>query len=82
MPSRKVPNRTKNREALRFTTDDIVRAIEGVEAAGLPVCVVEITLAGSIKISTGSTNEGSTGARKNEAIANSRAEPILTKKQA
>jgi hypothetical protein len=33
MPSRKVPNQSKNREALGFTTDDIVRAIEGKQRA-------------------------------------------------
>ena len=29
--------RNKNCEPLRFTPEDIVRAIDGVEAAGLPV---------------------------------------------
>src|SRR5262245_42649719 len=37
-------------KALRFA--NIVRAIKGVEAAGLQVCAVEITLSGSINIST------------------------------
>lgn len=42
----------ERREASRFTTDDIVRAIEAVEQAGQTVYGVEITAEGSIKIST------------------------------
>jgi hypothetical protein len=38
----------------RFTPDDIVQAIEGVEKAGLQISSVEITPAGSILITTGS----------------------------
>lgn len=52
MPSRKVLNRTKNHESLRFTAGDIVRAIEGVRAAGLQVYSVEVTPTGAINIST------------------------------
>jgi hypothetical protein len=45
-------NQKTARERLRFTPGDIVRAIEGVEAAGLKVYAVEITPTGAIKIST------------------------------
>jgi hypothetical protein len=37
---------------LRFTPNDIVRAIDGVTAAGLQVYAVEITPTGAIKINT------------------------------
>ena len=49
MPSRK-PIPTHKRP--RFTPEEILRAIEGVEAAGLEVYGVEITPTGAIKIST------------------------------
>jgi hypothetical protein len=39
-------------EAPRFTADDIVRAIEAVQQAGLTIYSVEITLNGSISINT------------------------------
>jgi len=39
-------------EVLRFTADDIVRAIEAVQQAGLTIYSVEITLSGSISINT------------------------------
>jgi len=39
-------------EALRFTADEIVRAIEAVQRAGLTIYSVEITLNGSISINT------------------------------
>jgi len=44
--------RNERGNRLRFTPEEIVRAIAGVEAAGLHVCGVEITSTGSIKIST------------------------------
>jgi hypothetical protein len=44
--------RRKTGKRLRFTPEEIVRAIAGVEAAGLQVGGVEITSTGSIKIST------------------------------
>ena len=44
---------------LRFTPEEIVRAIAGVEAAGLQVYSVEITSTGSIKITTGPRAEPS-----------------------
>ena len=47
-----MPTNEKSREHLRFTPDDIVRAINGVKAAGLQIDGVEITSTGSIKIST------------------------------
>lgn len=46
-------NGNKNRKPVRFTPDDILRAIKGVEGAGLEVYAVEITSTGSIKIFTG-----------------------------
>jgi hypothetical protein len=65
---------------LRFTPSDIVRAIVGVEAAGLQVYEVEITSAGAIKISTGPRTETSA----NEAKRESQDEtfPTKNKKQA
>ena len=45
-------NQKDGREALRFRPGDIVRAIDAVQAAGLTVYGVEITLAGAINIST------------------------------
>ena len=54
MTKRKVSaERNERLTRLRFAPDDIVRAIAGVEAAGLEVYAVEITTAGSILISTG-----------------------------
>jgi hypothetical protein len=82
MPPHKIPNRNKNHGPLCFTPGDIVRAIAGVEAAGLPISAVEITPTGTIKISVGSRIEGSAGALRNEAAANFEAKPKLTKKQA
>jgi hypothetical protein len=68
VPTRKIPNRNKNDGPLRFTPGDIVRAIAGVEAAGLPISAVEITPTGTIKISTlpsGSEAETDEPARTN-----------------
>jgi hypothetical protein len=42
----------KDRSPLRFTSGEIVRTIDAVQAAGLTVHGVEITLAGAINIST------------------------------
>jgi hypothetical protein len=47
MPPRKTDPR------IQFTPDDIVRAIEGVEKAGLDIYSVEITLKGDIRVTTG-----------------------------
>lgn len=54
MPQRKITptGEEKNGKPVRFTPEDIVRAIEGVQAAGLTVYGVEITLTGAINIST------------------------------
>jgi hypothetical protein len=82
VPPHKIQNRNKNHGPLRFTPGDIVRAIAGVEAAGLPIYAVEITPTGTIKISVGSRIEGSAGAPKNEAQPIFEAKPKLTKKQA
>ena len=45
-------NQKDSRAQLHFTPGDIVRTIEAVQAAGLTVYGVEITLAGAINIST------------------------------
>ena len=54
MPARKdrLKKQKESRGAPRFTVDDIVRAIEAVQQAGLTVYGVEISLNGSINIST------------------------------
>jgi len=78
MTKRKVSvERNERLKRLRFTPDDIVRAIAGVEAAGLEVYGVEITSTGAIKISTGPRAE--LGA--NEAKRQSLDETILTKNE-
>ena len=60
MIKRKVSAEPNERlKRLRFTPEEIVRAIAGVEAAGLQVSGVEITSTGSIKISTGPRAEPS-----------------------
>jgi hypothetical protein len=56
VPSQKTIPPNQNKDASqRFTPDDIVCAIEGVEKAGLKIYSVEITLTGDIKITTGRT---------------------------
>jgi hypothetical protein len=59
VPRRKRIPSTENKDDApqRFTPDDIVRAIEGVETAGLNIYSVEITLTGNIKITTGPRRE-------------------------
>jgi hypothetical protein len=54
MAGRKITpkNQKDSRQPLRFTSGEIVRTIDAVQAAGLTVYGVEITLAGAIKIST------------------------------
>ena len=54
MASRKSPpkNPSDSRKPLRFTSTEIVRTIEAVQAAGLTVYGVEITLTGAINITT------------------------------
>jgi hypothetical protein len=42
----------ENREALRFTADEIIRAVEAVEQAGLTVHAVDIAPNGSMSIKT------------------------------
>ena len=51
-PRKTIPKKKDSRERLRFTPAEIVRTIEAVQAAGLMVYGVEITLAGAINIST------------------------------
>jgi hypothetical protein len=53
---------------LRFTPADIVRAIAGVEAAGLQVFGVEITATGAIKISTGPRAEAGANEARRESL--------------
>lgn len=51
--ARIIPKKQKDtRKPLRFTSAEIVRTIEAVQAAGLTVHGVEITLGGAINIST------------------------------
>ncbi|MGB8585890.1 MAG: hypothetical protein WCD87_09575 [Pseudolabrys sp.] len=45
-------NPSDSRKPLRFTSTEIVRTIEAVQAAGLTVYGVEITLTGAINITT------------------------------
>lgn len=52
------PKNQKEGQALRFTVEDIVRAIESVQNAGLTIYGVEITLNGSIRINTKSPFKG------------------------
>jgi hypothetical protein len=54
MAGRKITpkNQKDSRQPLRFTSGEIVRTIDAVQAAGLTVYGVEITLAGAINIST------------------------------
>jgi hypothetical protein len=64
----RLKKRKESREAPRFTADDIVRAIEAVQQAGLTVHAVEIAVNGSIHINTTSpfrhraTSKSDTGA--------------------
>ena len=44
--------RKNQKDPLRLTSGEIVRAIDAVQAAGLTIYGVEITLAGAINIST------------------------------
>jgi len=78
MPPRK-PRKSNRPTASRFTPDDILRAIAGVEAAGLLVHEVEITPTGSIKIFTGPRSDSA--AREANSI-NPQVEAKTTKKQA
>jgi hypothetical protein len=56
-PRKDIPSNQKmSRKTLRFTPADIVRAIDGFEAAGLQVCGVEITPTGIIKMTGGPTS--------------------------
>ena len=45
-------NQKDSRKPLRFTTEEIMHSIDAVQAAGLTVYGVEITLAGAINITT------------------------------
>lgn len=74
-------NRKEGREALRFTADDIVRAIRAVEQARLTVYGVEIALNGSIKINTTSPFKRA-AASKSETTANVQDEVQPNKKRA
>ena len=79
-PRKDIPTkRSKNPGRPRFTPDDIVRAIDGVEAAGLLVYYVEITPTGSIKIITGPRSDGPADQTSDVGL---QAEAKTTKKQA
>ena len=77
----RLKNQKESRKALRFTADDIVRALEAVEQAGLTVYGVEITLNGSIKINTASPFKRA-AASKSEMTADVQDEIQPTKKRA
>ena len=62
------PSKKSQQASLRFTPADIVRAIAGVQAAGLEVYGVEITPTGSIKISTGLRAEASANEAKRQSL--------------
>lgn len=67
----------------RFTPDDIVRAIEGVQMTGLEVREVEINLEGSIRIITGRASKTKADPQKDKTRDNEdEAQPTKTKKQA
>ena len=82
MPQRKITptGGKKNRKPERFTLTDIVRAIEGVEAAGLKIYSVEITLTGAINIVTQRPTRQAQTDTQNSATPPSETKPI--KKQA
>jgi hypothetical protein len=71
----------ESREALGFTADEIVRAIEAVQQAGLTVYGVEITLTGSISIST-TPPSNRAAASKPEASASALKDTEPNKKRA
>jgi hypothetical protein len=71
----------ENREALRFTADDIVRAFEAVEQAGLTVHAVDIAPDGSMSIKTTSPFKRG-AAPKTEASADAQDEVQPNKKRA
>jgi len=51
-PNNRLEKQIESRERSRFTSDEIVCAIEAVEKTGLTIDGVEITLTGSINIKT------------------------------
>ena len=50
--ARRKNTRKNQKDPLRLTSGEIVRAIDAVQAAGLTIYGVEITLAGAINITT------------------------------
>ena len=77
----RLKKRMEGREVLRFTADDIVRAIGAIEQAGLTIYGVEITLDGSIKINTASPFKRA-AAPKPETTADTQYEVQPNKKRA
>jgi hypothetical protein len=57
-------NQNDSRKRLRFTTEEIMRTIDAVKAAGLTIYGVEITLAGAINISTQPPSSGISKSKK------------------
>ena len=74
-------NQKKSREAPRFTPDDVMRAIEAVQQAGLTVYAVEVAPNGSINISTTSPFKRA-AASKSETTADAQDEAQPNKKRA
>jgi hypothetical protein len=84
MPPRKAisTKRIKKSDPLRFTPDDIVRAIKGVEEAGLQVYSVEITRTGAINIRTAPFPEAPAASPDKKASSNHQDEAEPTRKKA
>jgi hypothetical protein len=74
--------RNKSGKRLHFTPDDIVRTINAVQAAGLKVYGVEITLSGSIKISTATPSVKESASPPTETSTDLRNEVQPSKKRA
>ena len=68
----------KRREEMRFTADEIVRAIGAVERSGLTVYGVEITLDGSIKINTASPFKRASASKSETADTQNEVQPNQT----
>jgi len=76
-------NRNQPNKAIqRFTTDEIVRAIDAVTKAGLMVHAVEITRNGSIKIETQPLSEQRPSTSKIAPDTDNVRDETLKKKQA
>jgi hypothetical protein len=81
VPRKATPtNRSTNPERPRFTAEDIVRAIDGVEKAGLQIDGVEITVTGDIKITIRRSRGEKSGAASDTTTADTQAHEKSVKK--